>query len=303
MDNVAIMYSGGADSSTIIGELMADRTGLIGQIYPIVFDDDSTNFKTRRMVAIEQVVQHFGLYRNLQIVRSYNIELLRQKDTFGFIPGWKLSLQIAAMAYAQSLNCSTLYMGYCKENEEYPYTYKDELADNIHKAAKLYNSIYDADIKIVLPYIDMYKKDVIAKGIEIGVPYDKTISCRATQFGGLIHCGKCLPCKSRIQAFEAAGVNDPTIYWDKNAESEPVKFGNNGAIRAEAVKDHFYEAAKRDYKSYLIVARSKEPEWDDLTDKQREKWTAEYKAGLEEYNVVVDQNNDEIFNLSPAEQD
>lgn len=231
MKNAAIMYSGGADSSTIIGELMHPRSFMHvfgAKVYPLVFDDDSTNFKTRRMVAIEQVTQHYGVYREMHVIRSFNIELLRQRDAFGFIPGWKLSLQIAAMAYCQTLNCDVLYMGYCRENEEYPYTYKDELEENIHKAAELYNKIYDADIEVVLPYMSMTKSEIIKRGIDLGVPYEKTISCRATQFGGLIHCGKCLPCKSRIKGFDEAGVPDPTIYWNRNAVPDPVVFGSVG---------------------------------------------------------------------------
>lgn len=267
MSNFAIMYSGGADSTTIIAQLIEAK---VKGIYPLVFDDDSVNFKTRRMVAIEQIMQHYGLYRNLQIIRSYNIDPLRQQDTFGFIPGWKLTMQMAAMAHCQALKCDYLYMGYCKENEDYPYTYKDELEENILRAAELYNHIYDANIEVILPYLEMTKKDILELGIKLGVPYHKTISCRATELGGLIHCGKCLPCKSRIRGFDDAKIPDPTLYWNRDAAPEKVVMGTAGTITKSKLM--YLRAGEELYNKCALISNIHYIEWKSLSEAEKNKW-------------------------------
>ena len=49
----------------------------------------------------------------------------------------------------------------------------------------------------------------MARGAALGIDYSKTWSCYK---GADIHCGKCGTCVERKEAFEAAGVKDPTIY-------------------------------------------------------------------------------------------
>jgi 7-cyano-7-deazaguanine synthase len=46
-------------------------------------------------------------------------------------------------------------------------------------------------------------------GARLGVPYEETWSCYE---GGEVHCGLCGTCNERKEAFENAGVPDPTRY-------------------------------------------------------------------------------------------
>lgn len=59
------------------------------------------------------------------------------------------------------------------------------------------------------PFVHLTKADIVKIGSELGVPYDKTWSCYV---GGDVHCGKCGTCVERREAFEIAGVDDPTEY-------------------------------------------------------------------------------------------
>lgn len=225
---LGVLFSGGVDSTTIIGEVSKTQPSV--DIYPISFDDNSANYRTRRSIAVEQVVSHYQLQTNHYCIRTYDSEFLRMKGTFGLIPGYKFSMQIAAMSYCQSLGIQALAMGYCKENDEYPYTFKDEQVEYIDKIAMLYNEIYDANIKISLPIINLNKSDIVHIAINNEVPLEKTISCRATAFGGLVHCGKCLPCHSRRSGFIAAGVEDPTVYHYSIDYMEKVEMETVGTV-------------------------------------------------------------------------
>lgn len=223
---IAVLFSGGVDSTTIIGEAIYHGS----EVYPISFDDNSANYRTRRSIAVEQIISHYQLQKNHHIIRTYDSEFLRMKGTFGLIPGYKMSMQIAAMAYCQSLGIPALAMGYCKENDEYPYTFKDEQIEYLEKIADLYNTIYDARIDISLPYIGLHKHDIVGIANLHKVPLEKTISCRSTTFGGLIHCGKCLPCHSRRSGFIASGINDPTIYHYSKEYMEEVVMETTGTV-------------------------------------------------------------------------
>ena len=64
-------------------------------------------------------------------------------------------------------------------------------------------------IKIAAPFTSLTKGDIAHIGTELGVDYTHTYSCYK---GGEKHCGKCGTCVERKEAFELAGVTDPTEY-------------------------------------------------------------------------------------------
>lgn len=98
----------------------------------------------------------------------------------------------------------------------------------------------DRKVSIVTPFAGMQKEDVIRLGIELGVPFELTLSCmnpfdspdvrrapdvRLAQDGSSdksrrnvradalpMHCGLCSKCRERRDAFASAAVEDPTPY-------------------------------------------------------------------------------------------
>lgn len=62
---------------------------------------------------------------------------------------------------------------------------------------------------LLRPFITLTKTDIVKVGKELQVPFEKTWSCYK---GGDLHCGKCGTCVERIEAFQLAGVPDPTPY-------------------------------------------------------------------------------------------
>jgi 7-cyano-7-deazaguanine synthase len=76
------------------------------------------------------------------------------------------------------------------------------------------------EIRIDAPFAGKEKSDVIKMGIELGVPLELTLSCmnpRLRQgYGGqaaaVEHCGLCSKCRERRDAFNEAGIDDPTRY-------------------------------------------------------------------------------------------
>lgn len=75
-------------------------------------------------------------------------------------------------------------------------------------ANAIYVGTYNT-IKLLVPLQYMNKTEIVEKGHKLGVDFADTWSCYR---GEEHHCGVCPTCRSRREAFVAAGISDPTIY-------------------------------------------------------------------------------------------
>ena len=66
-----------------------------------------------------------------------------------------------------------------------------------------------AQIELQRPFITMDKAGIAKLGHEFGIDFAQTWSCYK---GGTTHCGVCGTCVERREAFQLAGLNDPTKY-------------------------------------------------------------------------------------------
>ena len=66
-----------------------------------------------------------------------------------------------------------------------------------------------AGVQLLRPFIAMTKSQIAVEGTRLGVDYARTWSCYK---GGPIHCGACGTCVERREAFQLAGLPDPTVY-------------------------------------------------------------------------------------------
>ena len=66
-----------------------------------------------------------------------------------------------------------------------------------------------AGIRLLRPFIAMTKGNIVTEGVRLGVDFARTWSCYK---GGDVHCGRCGTCVERREAFQLAGVPDPTEY-------------------------------------------------------------------------------------------
>lgn len=66
-----------------------------------------------------------------------------------------------------------------------------------------------ARIRLLRPFISIDKAAIARRGAELGVDFSQTWSCYK---GGHTHCGVCGTCVERREAFQMAGLTDPTVY-------------------------------------------------------------------------------------------
>lgn len=77
-----------------------------------------------------------------------------------------------------------------------------------------------AGVKLLRPFIDLNKGQIAALGADLGVDFSRTWSCYK---GGARHCGKCGTCVERREAFQQAGLKDPTDYESLAPLPEPER--------------------------------------------------------------------------------
>ncbi len=73
----------------------------------------------------------------------------------------------------------------------------------------------DTTIEIDAPFAHLHKHEVIRRGLKLGVPFERTLSCMQPVDG--LHCGRCSKCRERRDAFLEAAIDDPTAYAIKPA--------------------------------------------------------------------------------------
>jgi 7-cyano-7-deazaguanine synthase len=84
---------------------------------------------------------------------------------------------------------------------------------------RLSNAGFISDsFEVLAPFVNISKGDIVTLGEKIGVPWIETWSCYK---GGDTHCGSCGTCFERREAFEIAGVADPTVYAATPRFSDP----------------------------------------------------------------------------------
>jgi 7-cyano-7-deazaguanine synthase len=70
-----------------------------------------------------------------------------------------------------------------------------------------------ASVRLLAPYVNGSKADIVVDGARHGAPFADTWSCYK---GGTRHCGRCGTCVERREAFHLAGIADPTDYEDRD---------------------------------------------------------------------------------------
>ena len=73
-------------------------------------------------------------------------------------------------------------------------------------------------VEIATPFLTMGKEDVIKRGVDLGVPFELTLSCMNPHIADGLpqHCALCSKCRERRDAFAAAGVSDPSTYANRS---------------------------------------------------------------------------------------
>lgn len=220
---VLVLSSGGVDSSTCLGMAVEEY----GKENVVALSISYGQKHNKELEASKNVANYYGvehIYMDLTSIFTYsNCSLLMHSDediphesyakqlceTDGkpvstYVPFRNGLFLSTAASIALSKECGLIYYGAHSDDaagSAYP-DCSQAFNDAMNKA------IYEGSggqLKIVAPFVSWTKKDIVKRGLEIGVPYKLTWSCYE---GGDKPCGKCGTCIDRQEAFRQNGVED-----------------------------------------------------------------------------------------------
>jgi len=226
MEKAVVLLSGGLDSCTCMA--VAKSKGY--EVYPISF-----NYHQRHKIELEgakkiaeyyQVPRHLVIETNMEAIGGSALtdpeiavpegDVNRTTVPPTYVPARNLIFLSYAMAYAETLGASHVYIGV--NSVDYS-GYPDCRPEFIQKFQELANfattatAVEGKRITIETPLQNLSKKDIVLLGTKLGAPYQFTHSCYK---GGEKACGVCDSCKLRLQGFAEAGVKDPIAYETGN---------------------------------------------------------------------------------------
>lgn len=91
----------------------------------------------------------------------------------------------------------------------YPDCRPEFIAAFEHEARVANEGFIAEGFRVLAPFLHLRKDEIVRRGAALGVPFEETWSCYQ---GGDLQCGRCGTCVERREAFELAGVPDPTPY-------------------------------------------------------------------------------------------
>lgn len=224
MKSVILSFSGGLDSTVLLWYLVKQLKVEVRAL--------SVNYGQRHnkeLVAASELARIIGVEHkviDLSVLRSimggssqtsdlavplghYEEESMRQT----VVPNRNMILLALAGAWAVSVKADGIaYAAHGGDHAIYP-DCRPEFTQAMQAAFQLCDW---HKVELYRPFLgvrdispSMTKADIVRMGERLGVPFEKTWSCYQ---GNSVHCGRCGTDVERREAFQVAGVTDPTTY-------------------------------------------------------------------------------------------
>jgi 7-cyano-7-deazaguanine synthase len=133
-----------------------------------------------------------------------------------FVPNRNAIFLSIAYAVAMSQDCDAIaYAAHADDYKLYP-DCRDAFTKALHEALKLGNDGYGYPLKLLNPFVNMAKSDVLLLGESLGLELSKTWTCYNSE---VVQCGQCAACHERQAAFAAARIQDTTLYANTSTQT------------------------------------------------------------------------------------
>jgi 7-cyano-7-deazaguanine synthase len=226
MKKAVILLSGGLDSTTTLAIAQNSGFKLFGLTfrygqrhkYEIAAAQNiaqAYNLADHKITEID--LRTFGgsaLTDDLDVPKDRNNGTMNKSIPITYVPARNTIFLSFALAWAEVLGANDIFLGV--NSMDYS-GYPDCRPEYIQSFTNMANLATKAgvegkqSIKIKTPLINMTKKEIIKKGLKLGVDYSFTHSCYDPENDG-ISCGRCDACQIRLRGFQEAGIKDPIKY-------------------------------------------------------------------------------------------
>ncbi|HEV8456033.1 MAG TPA: 7-cyano-7-deazaguanine synthase QueC [Gemmatimonadales bacterium] len=227
-----VLLSGGMDSATTAA--IALNRG---------FDGHALTFRygqrhAAELEAARRVVEHLGIRRHvvldidlrafggsaltgeLNLPKDTPLEEIGQRIPPTYVPARNTIFLAFALGWAEVLGAADIFMG---ANAMDYSGYPDCRPEYIRAFQDMANLATRAAVEegrrmtIHTPLISLSKREIIERGLALGVDYGITLTCYDPSSDGAA-CGRCDACQLRLKGFREAGVEDPAPYQAVSGE-------------------------------------------------------------------------------------
>ncbi len=227
--HAVVLLSGGLDSTTVLA--LARSQGFACNCL-------SFRYGQRQAIELERartIARHFGAVRHLvlrvdldaiggsaltadiAVPKDRPFAAMEQEIPVTYVPGRNIVFLAHALSWAEVLGAADIFLGInAIDYSGYP-DCRPEFLDAFAAMANLGTKAgtTGTPFRLHAPLIHLSKKEIILKGMELGVDYGLTHSCYDPV--GEKGCGRCDACRLRLQGFREAGLVDPAPYAEEES--------------------------------------------------------------------------------------
>ena len=219
-----VLLSGGLDSTTVLAIALADGyecsclSFSYGQRHVMELKRAKTICKkmdAKRHLILRVDLDAIGgsaLTDDIDVPKDRLISEMEGEIPSTYVPGRNIIFLSHALAWAEVIGAADIFLGInAVDYSGYPDCRPDFLAA-FEKMANLgtKSGTMNKPFTLHAPLMNLGKKEIIEKGLNLGVDYSLTHSCYDPQ--NEMACGRCDSCRLRLQGFAEAGTVDPLTY-------------------------------------------------------------------------------------------
>jgi 7-cyano-7-deazaguanine synthase len=213
-DKALVMLSGGLDSATCLYWAKEKYSEVIA----VTFNYFGRLVQEKR--ASVRLVKAAGISNLIEI----DLPFVKEADDFynghfkkpdpgtpesSYVPARNMIFYSIGAHYAEYLGARWIIGGHNLHDAEF---FKDASKSFIDKINILFKegclSCNGQVYQVLLPLVEMNRKEIIRLAIKLKAPIELTWSCHRE---GSVHCGSCYACRQRLEAFDDLGLKDPVF--------------------------------------------------------------------------------------------
>jgi 7-cyano-7-deazaguanine synthase len=171
----------------------------------------------QRHVVLDIDLRAFGgsaLTGNLAVPKDTPVEEIGQRIPVTYVPARNTVFLSFALGWAEVLGASDIFLGAnALDYSGYP-DCRPEFIAAFEAMAQLATRAGVEDgrrLTIHTPLIELSKREIVERGMALGVDYGITMTCYDPAPDGAA-CGRCEACILRLRGFREAGLEDPAPY-------------------------------------------------------------------------------------------
>ncbi len=214
MDKIAVLASGGLDSSVLVAVLAKSA-----EVYP-VYVRCGLKWEALELAGLESFLAALenpnvmpltvlsiptaAIYGDHWSVTGARVPDADAPDEEVFIPGRNILLLGLTAVWCSTRGISRIVIGSLGGNP-----FPDATADFFESYSRTLSVGLGREVKVEAPFRGFHKEDIIRQYKDL--PLELTLTCMAPS-EGRVHCGQCNKCRERQLAFRKASATDHTKY-------------------------------------------------------------------------------------------